>query len=161
TSLFVRPSYHSYYFGDYYAPNQFQSGIFPWYSFHQSRYGYDPLYAHASTINLRHDPRWVDRIHEVYRYRRDHPAARPPRTFVEQRQVVKNVSAQDSVSNAAVKSVTTNINTVTNVNDARRLELARPIAQLASSSQAPVRFERLDGRRRGEIARQAVQVRQL
>ena len=33
SSLFVRPRYNAYYFGDYYAPNNFQSGIYPWYSY--------------------------------------------------------------------------------------------------------------------------------
>ena len=117
SSLFVRPSYHSYYFGDYYAPNQFQSGIYPWYSYHQSRYGYDPIYAHSSAINLRRDPRWVDQVHEVYRYRRDHPNARPPRTFIEQNQIVNNVNTQNSVRNVTVEQRQHNINNITNVND--------------------------------------------
>jgi hypothetical protein len=160
SSLFVRPRYHSYYFGDYYAPNQFQSGIYPWYSYHQSRYGYDPIYAHSSAINLRRDPRWVDQVHEVYRYRRDHPNARPPRTFIEQNQIVNNVNTQNSVRNVTVGNVNTNINNITNVNDARQLVLARSIAQLASNPQAPVRFERLNEGRRRELSRQAVQVRQ-
>jgi hypothetical protein len=161
TSLFVRPSYHAHYFGNYYAANNFQSGIFTWYSFHQSRYGYDPIYAHTSVINLGRDPQWVDQVHEVYRYRRAHPDARPRRTFVEQRRIVDNVNVLNSVNKLTVNNVTNKTNTITNVNNARNLELAHPIARLASNPQTPVRFERLDEGRRREIACQGMQVRQF
>src|SRR5262249_39325539 len=136
----------------------------PWPHYHQRHYGYDPSYAYASAINLRRDPRWVDQVHEVYRYRRDHPEARPPRTFLEQTQVINNVSTRNSVRNVTVNNVNTNINnvnTITNVRDARQIELARPIAQLASSPPGPVRYERLAEGRRREFAQRAAQVRQF
>ena len=50
TSLFVRPSYNQYYFGDYYAESDTRAGIVPWYSFHQSRHGFDPVFAHYSVV---------------------------------------------------------------------------------------------------------------
>src|SRR5581483_11187085 len=45
--LFARPQTGSYYFGDYYASNYLQAGYYPWFAFHSTRYGYDPLFAHA------------------------------------------------------------------------------------------------------------------
>ena len=38
-SMFVRPSIGVYYYGDYYAPTYFSSGIYPCHAYHQSRYG--------------------------------------------------------------------------------------------------------------------------
>ena len=43
--LFLRPRYHHYYFGDYYAANYQSAGFLPWFSFQSSRFGYDPIYA--------------------------------------------------------------------------------------------------------------------
>ncbi|MCA1685990.1 MAG: hypothetical protein LC745_08410, partial [Planctomycetia bacterium] len=159
SSLFVRPSYSSYYFGDYYGGNSAQTGIYPWYSYHQSRYGYDPIYAYASQVNSRRDPQWVDQVHETYRYRREHPEARPPRTYVEQTRIVNGVTNVNNVTN--INNVTNNLTTVNNVNNARNLVLARPIAQIAANTQSPVRYEKLDAGARREITRQSGEVRQF
>jgi len=43
--LFARPRYDHFYFGDYYDRAFFRSGIYPVVSFHNSRYGYDPVFA--------------------------------------------------------------------------------------------------------------------
>ena len=91
-NLFVRPSYGSYYFGDYYASNYANSGIYPWYSFHGSRYGYDPLYAHAYSVNMARNPQWANELHSAYLYRRNNVDARPPHTWAEQSRFVNNES---------------------------------------------------------------------
>ena len=78
-SLFVRPSCNAYYFGDYYGSNYVGFGIYPWYSFHQSRYGYDPLYSYYSSGR----PGWGVSIREEYVYRRDHIEARPAHSYAE------------------------------------------------------------------------------
>ena len=88
SSLFIRPSYHQYYFGDYYGQNNFQSGIYPWYSYHQSRYGYDPIYAQVAAVEGRRNPQWAQQMHEQYAYRREHEEARPARTFAAQRSAI-------------------------------------------------------------------------
>ena len=88
TSLFVRPSYNQYYFGDYYAESDARAGILPWYSFHQSHRGYDPVFAHYSVVQARRDPRWLDRLRDDYQFRREHPEARPPHTYLEQQKIV-------------------------------------------------------------------------
>src|SRR5205807_1698573 len=106
------------YFGDYYAPSWFQSGIYPWYSFHQSRYGYDPLYAQYAATNLRTDPRWADQLHDVYRYRREHPEARPPHTWAE----YQRFAARPAPAGAGVPSL------------GRDTVLARPFTQIARAS---------------------------
>ena len=43
--LFLRPRYGHYYFGDYYGSNYADAGFSPWFSYHSSRRGYDPIYA--------------------------------------------------------------------------------------------------------------------
>jgi hypothetical protein len=144
SSLFVRPAYGSYYFGDYYAPNNFQSGIYPWYSFHGSRYGYDPLYAHAAARNLATNPNWANDLHQIYQYRRTHPEARPPRTFAETRVLAARPSAGAPLPPGA-----------------SNLVLARPLDQLhrpvtgAAPNAEPLRLERIDQARRQQYAAQA------
>ena len=45
--LFARPSYHHYYFGDYYAANYSGLGIYPWFGVRGNRnYAYDPLFSY-------------------------------------------------------------------------------------------------------------------
>jgi hypothetical protein len=78
--LFIRPAQHHYYFGDYYAADFIKIGIYPWFSFHNSRFGFDPLFAHASWV-YRKDEHWLPNLKEQYWARRDTVAARPPHTF--------------------------------------------------------------------------------
>jgi len=82
--LFLRPRYHHYYFGDYYAPSYYRKGIYPWFSPHAKRYGYDPIYAHQRWEN-RHDRAWEKRLQATYQERRNYKAARPPRTLYDGR----------------------------------------------------------------------------
>ena len=151
SSLFVRPSYHSYYFGDYYASNNFQSGIYPWYAFHGSRYGYDPLYSYAAAQNFRTNPRWADELHQTYNYRREHPDARPPHTFVETRRLSALPTGRPNAATSA----------------ASNLVLARPLNQLAAPGAGATagansqRFERIDAARRQEFAKQGAQLHQF
>jgi len=78
--LFLRPRYHHYYFGDYYAARYYQRGIFPWFSPHAMRHGYDPIYAHQRWKHRR-NPNWEKNLHATYQARRKYEAARPPRTL--------------------------------------------------------------------------------
>src|SRR5437660_1263900 len=80
-SLFVRPSFGVYYFGDYYASSYVGLGIYPWFSFHQSRLGYDPMFAYYSVSYARTNPNWVFQQREAFFYRREHIDARPPHTY--------------------------------------------------------------------------------
>jgi hypothetical protein len=82
--LFCRPNYRAYCYGDYYAPNYFQAGIYPWFSFHNSRFGYDPIFAYYGW-HYRNDRGWHDRLVADYRFRREHIEARPPHRFAEMR----------------------------------------------------------------------------
>jgi len=82
SSLFTRVRYGQYYFGDYYAAEYVRVGFYPWFAVHNSRLGYDPLFAYADWANGRQDAGWEARLREAYYLRRDRADARPPRTFV-------------------------------------------------------------------------------
>lgn len=161
SSLFVRPAYNQYCFGDYFAANHYQAGIYPWYSYHESRYGYDPLFSHYAAVRTRRDPRWVVGLREEYRYRRDHPDARPAHTFVQQQTIVNNIT-NVNVTNVNVKNVT----------KVQNLVIGRPIQQLALRDggpgarsgpglESPLRFERIDETRRQALASRAKELNEF
>ena len=81
--LFLRPSYHHYYFGDYYSTSYRQSGFYASFSFGTSRFGYDPIYSHRRWEH-RGDRNWEVGIKASYQYRSEHQDARPPRTWAAQ-----------------------------------------------------------------------------
>jgi hypothetical protein len=139
TALFVRPHYHHYYFGDYYAANYAQGGIYPWFAFHNSRLGYDPLFAHASSVYGQRDPQWASQLRESYLYRREHEAARPPRTFRAYGEWNRRLRGDR----------------------ADELALAQPITVAARNRDFPVQLERVDERRVEVIKKNVTQIRQF
>jgi WXXGXW repeat (2 copies) len=80
-SLFLRPRYSHYYFGDYYDSRYYQRGFYPWFSPHAKRHGYDPIYAHQRWKH-RNDRDWERHIQDNYRNRRDNIDARPSRRLL-------------------------------------------------------------------------------
>jgi hypothetical protein len=151
SSLFVRPSYGSYYYGDYYAPNYFSSGIYPAFAYHQTKYGYDPVYAYYSANYGRSNPNWGSQSRDAYLYRRDHADARPFGTY---RQMMQGNNSQNfAYNNASV------IN-----NNARSLAYAAPInslAQAATGTNGAMRFARIEHADQQRFAQQAQQVHQF
>jgi hypothetical protein len=121
--LFCRPLYHHYYFGDYYAPAYVGVGFYASFSFHIGHYGYDPIYSHHRWEH-RHDGDWHHRLEASYRYRRDHDDARPPRTWVQQR----NVTVNNNV-------------TINNTRVENRVVVARTIDQDRRRADNPVRYQ--------------------
>jgi len=81
--LFLRPRYGHYYFGDYYGSNYSDAGFSPWFSFHSSRRGYDPIYANQRWQH-RQDRAWEQRAEANFRNLRDNENARPPRNWASQ-----------------------------------------------------------------------------
>ena len=82
--LFLRPQYHHYYFGDYYAPTYRDGGFYASFSYQSSRRGYDPVYAHQRWAH-RNDRDWERGIEREYQYRTEEKSARPPHTWAAQR----------------------------------------------------------------------------
>ncbi len=116
--LFLRPYYHHYYFGDYYAPSYFSGGFYASFSFQSGRHGYDPIYSHHRWQH-RGDRDWEHHAAASYQHRRDHEDARPPRTWTAQKSIDPRTA------------------------DARqnRVIVAAPIDQLAKRKDSPVKFQ--------------------
>jgi len=133
--LFLRPRYHHYYFGDYYAASYHQGGFYASYSFQSGRHGYDPIYAHQRWEH-RHDREWEHRAATSYQYRRDHETARPPRTWAAQRTI--NPATPESKQN--------------------RLVMAAPIDQLAKRKDGPMKFQSVAKAERQKISERGQEV---
>jgi WXXGXW repeat (2 copies) len=131
-AMFTRPQTGSYYFGDYYAPNYLQSGYYPWFAFHNTRYGYDPLFAHADWVYARQNIDWEARLRQVYYERRDDPAARPSRLY------------RDYARGTADRGDTA---------------LVRPLAEMRTVRDLPFKMERLDAARASAIQQHTRAVR--
>jgi hypothetical protein len=136
--LFSRPSYHHYYFGDYYASNYNDAGYYPWFSYSSSGHGYDPFYAHQRWHNRR-DRDWERRVATDFRHRRDHEDARPPRTL----------AAQIERSASAVTSTD------------KSFAVALPLAQLAKSQDSPQRFQAMDKDERQKLGQRGHEIQKF
>ena len=120
--LFLRPRYQHYYFGDYYAANYQTAGFFPWFSFHSSRYGYDPIYAHQRWQN-RQDPQWEQPCRGGL--------PEPPRS--RGRPAAAHVGGPERSQHARSEAT-----------QRRGLVVAAPLDQLAKSKDSPLRFQPVD-----------------
>lgn len=87
--LFLRPSHYHYYFGDYFDSRYTNRGYRPWFTAARSRKVYDPIYSHRRWQN-RNDRDWDNRLRRDFDYRRNNPKARPPRTWGNQRDYMRN-----------------------------------------------------------------------
>lgn len=133
--LFLRPRYHHYYFGDYYAASYYQGGFYASFSFQSSRYGYDPIYSHQRWEH-RQDRDWEPRVEASFQYRRDHETARPPRTWAAQR----------------------NINPRTAESEQNHLVVATSFGQLAKRTDTPMRFQPVAQAERQQLAQRSQEV---
>ncbi len=135
-ALFTRPRYQHYYFGDYYAANYSRAGIYPWYAWHNTRSGYDPLFAHYDFVSSRRNPRWEADLRQTYASRRDNEALRPARTYAA-------LSTQIRASNATAAS---------------QLTIARPLSD-ATARDFPTPVVKVDAKRAETIKQNAKSVR--
>lgn len=134
--FFVGVDQRHYYFGDYYAAN-LGDGMYPWFAFSSSRFGWDPIYAHYHSQHGRRDRDWANRVRSDYERRRDDENARPERI-------------------AAIGSRTRRP-------DGQRADgersLVQPLAQLVSAPDTRGTLETLPKSRRTELAKVAQQTR--
>ena len=79
-ALFIRPRYHHYYYGNYYAPRYYKTGIYPWFSLHARRVSYDPIYAHQRWRH-RNDYKWENHLETRFRERRELEGFQSPKNF--------------------------------------------------------------------------------
>ncbi|MCX5758227.1 MAG: YXWGXW repeat-containing protein [Candidatus Hydrogenedentes bacterium] len=90
--LFIQPTSHHYYFGDYYDHRYEERGFYPWYSQH-TRYGVDINYASYRSQQLLQDRDWDVHVDEQFRHRRDNVDARPPQTLALQANFINSRKA--------------------------------------------------------------------
>ena len=88
-NLFVNPAFQDYCFGDYYANQYQQAGIYPWYSVGTGAYLYDPIFAYRSWYDGRRNPRWRDELRQRYDRLVKNPALRPPRTWRDEQRLAR------------------------------------------------------------------------
>ena len=133
--LFLRPRYQHYYFGDYYAESYVQGGFYASFSFQSGRYGYDPIFSHQSWEH-RQDREWEHSVETSYQYRRDHEAARPPRTWAAERAI--NPNTAESRQNHVL--------------------VATSFDQMAKRNDSPMRFQPVAGPERQQLAQRGQEV---
>ena len=90
--FWVRPHYHHYYFGDFYASNYRNAGIIPWHSYHRGvgfqsrRYSFDPLFVHANLFNRSGGGNFYQEINNQYNIFVNQSDRRPSLTYRDQLQ---------------------------------------------------------------------------
>jgi hypothetical protein len=134
SSLFLRPNYGHYYFGDYYGPNYAGAGFYPWFSFNnQFQNGYDPIFASQRWQN-RNDRGWEQNLETQFERRHNNESARPPRTLADQ----NTAGTSTRVADAAM--------------------IALPVAMLANGKGNEMRLQKVDLQQRKELANSAKRV---
>lgn len=99
--VFLRPAYGHYYFGDYYAADYVDLGIYPRFSY-QYRYGFDPLFAYQ-TWQHRGDQTWLAGLRQNYVRLQQDETLRPARTFAAAR--ATTALAAGDINNAVAVSL--------------------------------------------------------
>ncbi len=142
SSLFVRPSYGHYYYGDYYQSSSLgaRSGYVPWFGLQQDRIGYDPFYGSMSALNSGR-PEWDRQIRDDYRDRIQNPSARPPATFAGQRALLDQRQARGE--------------------DSRNHGFVQPLNQWAANNQANHRIVPVGEDHQAELRRRQADLQGL
>ena len=141
-SMFVRAGSPHYYFGDYFGNRYAQAGFVPWTEARINRHAPDYLYSY-----YRHRPeaaRWEREIRDVYTARQQGREL-PPRTLVQQNQVIQDIRRGGAVNNTTLN----------------RMTVVRPLAQAEPGlrMQALPRDQHLQVRQSAQWYRQVQQQR--
>ncbi len=112
-ALFVGPSRHHYFFGDYFTDAYTKHGFVPWIDYRPTKQSFDPLYLHER-LAFRSEPAWDKNLHELYRARFSGEVPRPPHTIAEQQKLVQTLTANKTGGASVLKNVAvTRLQTVT------------------------------------------------
>jgi hypothetical protein len=135
---FLRPSYQHYYFGDYYDSGYQSRGYYSASAFQLNRQGYDPVYSHRLWENRR-DRNWARGNEDLFRYRREHEAARPPRTWADQRAFRGDLAAQRE----------------------QRLMMGAPLSQVAARKGTKIQYQKVESKEREMLVKRGADVRKF
>ncbi len=167
--FWVRPHYHHYYYGDYYADRYTNWGIRPWHlSFTFGRVSYDPIYSyhrwrhhhghhHHHDDHDHHDRDWDRHVRERYDYYRSNEGFRPPRTYRDQIQFANRIDNRNVIRDSVIAAPVTQIvnNNIDITNNSAINNIVRE--NFRNSKQ----FTRIDQTQRRQAARQAEQMRNV
>ncbi len=135
--LFLRPTYHHYYFGDYYDRRYSTRGYYSPFAYQSRRYGYDPVYSYQRWSH-RQDNDWERKHQASYDYRRDNESARPPRTWSDQRSLnMDRIEAKDRQSYL----------------------MAAPLDEMAKQPDRQIRVQKVSADERQQLTAQSREVR--
>jgi hypothetical protein len=124
-SLFVRPDYGCYYFGDFYE-SRYRERFVPWIDFRVTRYrgSYDPLFSYCRWEH-RNNRSWERNLRTLYVNRVEGRAPRPPVTLVQQTTVVKNITNVTNIRNVTMMAPLTKVDkTVVKLQPVSQTQLA-------------------------------------
>jgi len=140
-ALFVRPTTHRYYFGDYFGEREHKAGYVAWLDYHPVRNVRDPNFNYYHVENKR-ERRWEESLRGLYTARERGEVAPPPRTLKQQTTVVQKLTQQKTENVTINKTVNlTNIKNVTMLAPLNRIDntAGTALAALAHPSGTPAK----------------------
>jgi hypothetical protein len=144
-SLFCRPAYGHYYYGDYYDDHYVTLGIRPWFYYNSPRAGYDPLFGYYRWYHVDRmgERDWGVHLVGWHDYYRGHPDMRPPHTWEAQQRLLASREGQMRPDIAQLRLVG-DVHVVARLPGASvRLGVVSPAerARIQQASRESVRFE--------------------
>lgn len=128
SALFVRRANCHYYFGDYFEQSYEREGFTPWVDYRVARGVYDPNFAWYQR-HYAGDGQWESNLRELYVGRRSGEIPRPPRTLVQQREMITNITVNKTTNINVFKNINiTNIQNVTALTPLRQAQNMRVTA---------------------------------
>lgn len=112
TSLFIRPDYHRYYFGDYYDAEYTRLGFTPWFQYRVASNTPDPLFGYYRWRYAKDYPNYEQRLVRTYEARREGTLPRPPANLAEQRELVQRFTAAKDTKMLSHVALATPLNEV-------------------------------------------------
>jgi hypothetical protein len=137
-SLFVRPNYCHYYFGDFFEAKYKERGFVPWCDYHPTRSAFDPNFAYYRH-QYRTDPGWERNLRGLYAGRSDGTIVRPPHTLGQQNTLIKNFASNKSENVLIHKDIhITNIQNVHALGSVTRMNNTR-VTNLSTLATKPLK----------------------
>jgi hypothetical protein len=121
TSLFVGPARRHFFFGDYFHDRYERTGFVPWIDFQPVRRVPDPIFGYYQ-VAYRRNPEWQRGLTALFRGRRDGTIALPPRTLVQQQQVINTIT-NDRTANV-------NVGRDLNITNIQNATVVQPITRI-------------------------------
>jgi hypothetical protein len=127
-ALFVGPQHRNYYFGDFFEDRYLTRGFMPWLDYHPRRGMFDPNFAYFRQLH-QGEAGWETSLRALYTGRQSGAIPRPPRTLIQQTQIVKNITINNRHNVVVSKNVNLthiqNVTAITPLRDVKNLKVSR------------------------------------